>query len=334
MMLARMRVISLKRKAPMPLHNANQPTMDILAATVAATAGCWHLVGSEDKLAVDGAAVDAMRSALRGADFGGIVVIGEGEKDEAPMLFNGEIIGGGQPIEWDIAVDPVDGTALAAAGTNGAVAVMAAAQRGSMLEAKEVYFMQKIVSGAAGKGVLDLDASATTNILNLAKALDKPITDMRVAVINKPRNYELIQEVQDCGATWVQFDEGDIAMAVAAAVPETGVDLLIGLGGSPEGVATAVAIQILGGFMQTRFAPQDPDQIERALAAGYDIEKKFELHELASGDEFIFVLTGITDGILANGVRENENNLEIQSFVLDSKIGEGLVVDVRVPKNN
>jgi fructose-1,6-bisphosphatase II len=315
------------------LHNANQPTMDILAATVAATAGCWHLVGSEDKLAVDGAAVDAMRAALRGAEFGGIVVIGEGEKDEAPMLFNGEIIGGGQPVEWDIAVDPVDGTALAAAGTMGAVAVMAAARRGAMLEAKEVYFMQKIVSGPAGKGVLDLDVSATENITRLAEALDKPITDIRVAVINKPRNYELIQEIESIGATWVRFDEGDIAMAVAAAVPDTGVDLLLGLGGSPEGVATAVAIQILGGFMQTRFAPQDPDQIERALAANYDIERKFELEELASGDEFIFVLTGITDGILTNGVREHDDHLEIQSFILDSKIGEGLLVDVRVPKD-
>ena len=337
MMLARMRVPPLSERPPMPqepsgLQGTNKPTMDILAATVAATAGCWHLVGSEDKLAVDGAAVDAMRAALQGAEFGGIVVIGEGEKDEAPMLFNGEIIGGGQPVEWDIAVDPVDGTALAAAGTNGAVAVMAAAQRGALLEAKEVYFMQKIVSGPAGKGVLDLDVSATQNITRLAEALDKPITDIRVAVINKPRNYELIQEVESTGATWVRFDEGDIAMAVAAAVPDSGVDLLLGLGGSPEGVATAVAIQILGGFMQTRFAPQDPDQIERALAANYDIERKFELEELASGDDFIFVLTGITDGILADGVREYEDHLEIQSFVLDSKIGHGLIVDAKVPR--
>jgi fructose-1,6-bisphosphatase II len=179
---------------------------------------------------------------------------------------------------------------------------------------------------------LDLDASATENINNLAVALDKPVTDIRVAVINKPNNFELIAEVESTGATWVRFDEGDIAMAVAAAVPGTGVDLLLGLGGSPEGVATAVAIQILGGFMQTRFAPQDPDQIERALAANYDIERKFELEELVSGDRFVFVLTGITDGILTNGVRENDDDLEIQSFVLDSKIGEGLVVDVRVPK--
>jgi fructose-1,6-bisphosphatase II len=313
-------------------HNANKPTVDILSATVSAAAGCWHLVGSGDKLAVDGAAVDAMRSSLRGANFGGIVSIGEGEKDEAPMLYNGEIIGGGQPVEWDIAVDPVDGTALAADARDGAVAVMAAAQRGSMLAASEVYFMQKIVSGPAGRGVLDLDATATENIQRLARALDKPVTDIRVAVINKERNFDLIKEVEAAGATWVRFDEGDVAMAVAAAVPDSGVDLLIGLGGSPEGVLTAVAIQILGGFMQTRFAPQDVDQIERALAANYDLERKFELDELVSGEDFIFVLTGITPGILADGIREDGEELLVSSFVLDSKLGVAHTVEARVGK--
>lgn len=306
--------------------------MDILSATIAATAGCWKLVGSNDKNAVDGAAVDAMRASLRGADFGGIVVIGEGEKDEAPMLFNGELIGGGQPIEWDIAVDPVDGTALAAAAFDGAVSVMAAAERGAMLESKDAYFMQKIVSGPAGKGVLDLDATPAENIARLADALGKSIIDIRVAVINKPRNYELIQQVEETGATWVRFEEGDIAMAVAAATPDSGVDLLLGVGGSPEGVVSACAVQVLGGFMQTRFAPQDPDQIARALAANYDIERKFELDELVSGDKFVFVLTGITDGLLAEGVREHKDHLAIQSFVLDSALGGGLVIDVKVPK--
>ena len=313
-------------------HNANKPTVDILSATVSAAAGCWHLVGSGDKLAVDGSAVDAMRSSLRGANFGGIVSIGEGEKDEAPMLYNGEIIGGGQPVEWDIAVDPVDGTALAADARDGAVAVMAAAQRGSMLAASEVYFMQKIVSGPAGRGVLDLDATATENIQRLARALDKPVTDIRVAVINKERNFDLIKEVEAAGATWVRFDEGDVAMAVAAAVPDSGVDLLIGLGGSPEGVLTAVAIQILGGFMQTRFAPQDVDQIERALAANYDLERKFELDELVSGEDFVFVLTGITPGILADGIREDGEELLVSSFVLDSKLGVAHTVEARVGK--
>jgi fructose-1,6-bisphosphatase II len=315
----------------MPLTNANQPTADILAATVAAAAGAWQHVGSGDKLAVDGAAVDAMRSTLGTARFGGIVVIGEGEKDEAPMLFNGEHIGHPEvlavSVDWDIAVDPVDGTRLAAEGVPGAVAVMAAAERGSMLESSEVYMMKKIVSGAAARGVLDLDASPAENIRALALALGKPVSELRVAVINKARNFELIAQVQEAGAQWVRFDEGDIAMAVAAATPNSGVDMMLGLGGSPEGVVAAVAVQILGGLMQTRFAPQNSEQISRALAAGYDLEAKFELDDLVSGERFVFVLTGITDGVLARGIRELDSALEVQTFVLDSSLGEPVIID-------
>ena len=320
----------------MPLTNANQPTKDILAATVAAAAAAWPHVGLGDKLTVDGAAVDAMRSSLRSADFAGIVVIGEGEKDEAPMLFNGEIVGHPDlvalSVDWDIAVDPVDGTRLAAEGVPGAVAVMAAAERGSMLESSEVYMMKQIVSGPAGRGVLDIDASPAENIAALAEALGKSVDEMRVAVINKARNFELIAQVQEAGATWVRFDEGDIAMAVAAATPGSGVDLLLGLGGSPEGVVAAVAIQVLGGFMQTRFAPQDAEQIARGLAAGYDLEGKFELDDLVSGERFVFVLTGITDGVLARGVREGDEHLELQTFILDSALIEPVVIDHQVPK--
>jgi fructose-1,6-bisphosphatase II len=315
----------------MPLTNAHQSTRDILAATVAAAAAAWPHVGLGDKIAVDRAAVDAMRASLSKARFGGVVIIGEGEKDEAPMLFNGELVGHPDVIsiavDWDIAVDPVDGTRLAAEGLPGAVAVMAAADRGSMLESSEVYMMKKIVSGPAGRGVLDIDATPAENITALAAALDKPVDEMRVAVINKARNFELIAQVQEIGATWVRFDEGDIAMAVAAATPGSGVDLLLGLGGSPEGVVAAVAVQILGGFMQTRFAPQDAEQITRALAAGYDLEAKFELDDLASGDRFVFVLTGITDGVLARGVRETEGGLELQTFILDSALNGPVILD-------
>jgi fructose-1,6-bisphosphatase II len=315
----------------MPLSNAHQSTRDILAATVAAASAAWPHVGLGDKVSVDRAAVDAMRHSLQSAQFGGIVIIGEGEKDEAPMLFNGELVGHPDlvavSIDWDIAVDPVDGTRLAAEGVPGAVAVMAAADRGSMLESSEVYMMKKIVSGPAGRGILDIDASATENIAALAEALGKPVDEMRVAVINKARNFELIAEVQEAGAEWVRFDEGDIAMAVAAATQGSGVDLMLGLGGSPEGVVAAVAVQILGGFMQTRFAPQNAEQIARALAAGYDLEGKFELGDLVSGERFVFVLTGITDGILARGVRHSEAGLELQSFVLDSSLSEPVILD-------
>ena len=309
-----------------------QPTVDIFAATIAAAVGSWHLVGAGDKNAVDGAAVDAMRSSLRGADFGGIVVIGEGEKDEAPMLYNGEIIGGGQPLDWDIAVDPIDGTALAADGTPGAVSVMAAAQRGGLMAAPEVFYMQKIVTGRAGRDVVDLDFSPERNIELLAQALDKPVSELNVAIIDKNRNKDLIARVQATGANWVRFAEGDVAMAVAAATGDVGVDMLLGIGGNPEGVVTACAVQALGGFMQGRLMPLSPDEMTAALDAGYDIEKKFELDELASGERFIFVLTGITDGLLTKGIREVGDELHVQSFVLDSDVGEVRLLEVHIPR--
>jgi fructose-1,6-bisphosphatase II len=308
-----------------------QPTMDIFAATVAAAVGSWRLVGAGNKLAVDGAAVDAMRASLRGAEFGGIVVIGEGEKDEAPMLFNGEIIGGGRPLEWDIAVDPIDGTALAAEGVPGAVSVMAAAERGGMLAAPEVFYMQKIVSGPAGRGVLSLDIAPEENIRRLAEELGKSIEEMNIAIIDKGRNHDLIKRVQDLGANWVRFAEGDVAMAVAAAVGDVGVDLLLGIGGNPEGVVTACAVQALGGFMEGRLMPLTPDEMSRALGAGYNVEKTYSLDELASGGRFIFVLTGITDGLLAKGIREDGDSLFLQSFVLDSDVDEARLLEVRIP---
>jgi fructose-1,6-bisphosphatase II len=242
----------------MKLNDVGQPTLDMFAAAVAAAAGAWPLVGSGDKFGVDEAAVNAMRSSLKTADFGGIVIIGEGEKDEAPMLFNGELVGAGMRPEWDIAVDPIDGTALAAEGVEGAVSVIAAAERGKMLDCKDVYYMKKLVTDAAGIGVCDIDMTPTENIIALAAAKEIAVTDLRVAVINKDRNRDVIAEVEASGATWVSFDEGDVAMAVAAATGDSGIDMLIGVGGCPEGIVTACAVQILGGHMQGRLAPSNP----------------------------------------------------------------------------
>ena len=314
----------------MTLHEAPTPTIELLAATVAAVTGSWSLVGKGDNNAVDGAAVDAMRYSLSASEFGGIVVIGEGEKDEAPMLFNGEVLGMGKTIDWDVAVDPIDGTKLAAAGTKGAVSVIAASERGTMLDCHEVYYMKKLVSSGLARGALDIDASATQNVFALAKALGVPVTDVRVAVINKPANFELIEEVKGSGAQWVRFEEGDIAMAVAAATEGSGVDLLLGIGGAPEGVVTAVAIRVLGGYMQGILAPQTPDEIERALHAGYALDKKFELEDLVGGERHIFVLTGVTDGILVEGVKEADGELTIQSMVLDSALDGARLVEVKV----
>ena len=314
----------------MTLHEAPTPTLELLAATVAAVTGSWSLVGEGDRNAVDGAAVDAMRYSLSASEFGGIVVIGEGEKDEAPMLFNGELLGQGSSVDWDVAVDPIDGTKLAASGTNGAVSVIAASERGTMLDCHEVYYMKKLVSANLARGVLDIDNSPTANVNALARALDVPVADVRVAVINKPINFELIQEIQDAGATWVRFEEGDIAMAVAAATEGSGVDLLLGIGGAPEGVVTAVALRVLGGYMQGILAPQTPDEIERALQANYALDKKFELEDLVGGDRHIFVLTGVTDGILVNGVRQSDGELTIQSMVLDSALDGARLIEVKV----
>jgi fructose-1,6-bisphosphatase II len=314
----------------MKLNDVGQPTLDMFAAAVAAAAGAWPLVGSGDKFGVDEAAVNAMRSSLKTADFGGIVIIGEGEKDEAPMLFNGELVGAGMRPEWDIAVDPIDGTALAAEGVEGAVSVIAAAERGKMLDCKDVYYMKKLVTDAAGIGVCDIDMTPTENIIALAAAKEISVTDLRVAVINKDRNRDVIAEVEASGATWVSFDEGDVAMAVAAATGDSGIDMLIGVGGCPEGIVTACAVQILGGHMQGRLAPSNPDELERALDAGYDLEKKLELNDMVWGERFIFVLTGVTDGLLVRGIREGDDGLEVQTFLLDSDLDEGHILDVRV----
>ena len=314
----------------MKLNDVGQPTLDMFAAAVAAAAGAWPLVGSGDKFGVDEAAVNAMRSSLKTADFGGIVIIGEGEKDEAPMLFNGELVGAGMRPEWDIAVDPIDGTALAAEGVEGAVSVIAAAERGKMLDCKDVYYMKKLVTDAAGIGVCDIDMTPTENIIALAAAKEIAVTDLRVAVINKDRNKDVIAEVEASGATWVSFDEGDVAMAVAAATGDSGIDMLIGVGGCPEGIVTACAVQILGGHMQGRLAPSNPDELERALDAGYDLEKKLELNDMVWGERFVFVLTGVTDGLLVRGIREGDDGLEVQTFLLDSDLDEGHILDVRV----
>jgi fructose-1,6-bisphosphatase II len=314
----------------MSLNDADQPTLDLLAATLAAVSNCWPMVGDGDKNLLDKAAVDAMRYSLNLSELGGVVVIGEGEKDEAPMLFNGERLGKGLVEDWDIAVDPVDGTKLAALGVPGAVSVIAASPRGTMLDCHDVYYMKKLVSGPAGVGLLDIDYTTEQNIRLLARATGREVQDISVAVINKPRNAQIIKEVEAAGAKWVRFEEGDIANAIAAAIPGTGVDMLLGVGGAPEGVVTACAIRALRGFMQGVLAPQTPDEIERALMAGLDLGKKYELTDLVSGDRQIFVMTGITDAPLVDGVKFEGGKEIIQSLIIDSDLPDVRRVDLSV----
>jgi fructose-1,6-bisphosphatase II len=271
-----------------------------------------------------------MRQAFNSFDFGGQVVIGEGAKDQAPMLFNGEVLGRGSSIDWDIAVDPIDGTRLAAEGVPGAVAVVAASARGTMMDCPDVYFMKKLVTGAEGVGVVDIDFSATENINRLAQALGKPVSELTVAVIYKKMNYDLIEEVQAAGANWFRFDEGDVAMAVAAATPGSGIDMMLGVGGNPEGVLAACAVRILGGFMQGVLAPRNPDEIEAALNAGYRLDQKLGLSEMVGGDRQVFVLAGVTEGVLTEGISEAEDGkLDIELFVLDTLIEGGRRIKIR-----
>ena len=277
-------------------------------------------IGKNDKFEVDRVAVDAMRGAFNSFAFGGQVVIGEGAKDEAPMLFNGEVLGCGSTIDWDIAVDPIDGTRLAAEGVPGAVAVVAASERDTMMQCPDVYFMHKLVGPAAARGVLDINLSVGENIRRLAEVLNKPVDALQIAVINKKVNQQLIDEVRATGANWYRFDEGDVAMAVAAATPGSGVDLMIGSGGNPEGVLAAVAVRILGGFMQGKLNPRDDDELKLAIDAGYGPDRVLTAEEMVRGSRLVFVLAGVTDGLLTQGVStHSDSSYGVEVFVLDSQ---------------
>jgi fructose-1,6-bisphosphatase II len=304
-----------------------------MEAVIVASRAAFRHVGSENKFAVDRAAVDAMRASLNAQKQGFRVVIGEGAKDEAPMLFNGEILGISGGIDWDLAVDPIDGTRLAAYRLDGAVSVIAASEPGEMMNCPDVFYMKKLVCGPEGVGLLDIDYSATQNIQNLADALHKPVAELSVAVIDKPVNAELIEEVIASGAHWYRFEEGDIAMAVAAATPGSGVDLLLGVGGNPEGVLAACAVRILGGFMQGVLAPRSIEEIEAALNSGFQLDKKFGLSELVGGTRQVFVMAGVTDGILTKGLKVvSETELDVQLFVLDTDIEGGRLFTVRIKR--
>ncbi|MEN9957229.1 MAG: hypothetical protein RIR46_837 [Actinomycetota bacterium] len=315
------------------MRSTDSPTRELMEAAIVASRAAFRHVGSENKFAVDRAAVDAMRASLNGQKQGFRVVIGEGAKDEAPMLFNGEILGISGGIDWDVAVDPIDGTRLAAYRLDGAVSVIAASEPGEMMNCPDVFYMKKLVCGPEGVGLIDIDYSATQNIQTLADALRKPVAELSVAVIDKPVNAELIEEVIASGAHWYRFEEGDIAMAVAAATPGSGVDLLLGVGGNPEGVLAACAVRILGGFMQGVLAPRSIEEIEAALNSGFQLDKKFGLSELVGGTRQVFVMAGVTDGILTQGIKVfSETEMDVQLFVLDTDIEGGRLFTIRVKR--
>jgi fructose-1,6-bisphosphatase II len=285
--------------------------------TAAVAAAPW--VGRGEKNLADKAAVEAMREMINTVDMTGVVVIGEGEKDDAPMLHNGEEVGNGLGPECDVAVDPIDGTSLTANGMNGAISVIALAPRGSMYDPSAVFYMNKIVTGPEASGVIDINASTKVNIQAVAKAKRMSVSDITVVVLNRPRHDILLKEIRETGARIRLIQDGDVAAAIETARPETGIDLLMGIGGTPEGVITAAAMICLGGSIQGKLHPKDADEKARALAAGHDLNKVLTTRDLINSDDVFLSATGITDGELLRGIRYMPYGSISQSLVMRGK---------------
>ena len=291
--------------------------LEAVRVTEAAALSCARLTGRGDEKAADQAAVDAMRRAFNALSIDGTIVIGEGERDEAPMLYIGEKVGAGGP-KVDIALDPLEGTTICATGAPNALAVIAMAEHGNFLHSPDTY-MDKIAVGPAGKGVIDLDKSPTQNLEALAEAKRCNVEDLSVIILYRPRHEALIKEVREAGARIRLITDGDVSAAIATTKPETGIDLLLGIGGAPEGVLAAAALRCVGGDMQGRLKPRNEHEIERAKKMGIsDINKKFTIDELAAGD-VMFAATGVTDGDYLQGVHFFPGGATTQSVVMRSK---------------
>ena len=303
------------------LHPDRNLALELVRATEAAAIRATPWIGKGRKNDADGAAVDAMRAFLSTVDFDGVVVIGEGEKDKAPMLFNGEHVGTGNGPACDIAVDPIDGTSLTAAGRQNALSVIAVSDRGTMLDASGVFYMDKIVTGPEGQGVVDIRRPIGENLRALAAATGKDVGELRVAVLDRPRHAALIEQIRAAGAGTRLLLDGDVAGGINAARHGTRIDVCVGIGGSPEGITTACAIKALGGFMQAVPAPRDDDEADRAVASGLELGRVYEVDDLVAGDNTLFVATGVTDGALVDGVRREGPIIRTSSIVLRSKSG-------------
>lgn len=303
------------------IHPDRNLALELVRATEAAAIRAMPFVGRGDKNAADGAAVDAMRTFLGTVNFRGTIVIGEGEKDNAPMLFNGEVVGNGNGPECDIAVDPIDGTSLTAAGRGHAISMLAVADRGTMLDASSVFYMEKLVSSSDAIGVMDITQSLGDNIRELARKKNKPVGEIKVAILDRPRHAEAIDEIRSVGAHTRLILDGDVAAGINAARHDSRLDLCYGIGGSPEGVATTCAIKALGGFIQGRLAPGSDDERERGSAAGLKFDYVYSADELVAGDNTFFVATGVTDGELVRGVRHDGAWLRTESVVFRARSG-------------
>ena len=295
--------------------------LELVRVTEAAAMAAARWVGRGDKNGADGVAVNAMRQLVTSVSMNGVVVIGEGEKDDAPMLFNGEQIGDGTGPDVDVAVDPIDGTTLAARGMNNAISVIAVADRGSMYDPSAVFYMEKLVTGPDAAGMVDLNAPVATNLKWIAKAKGERVQDLTVVILDRPRHEEIVNEVRAAGARIKFISDGDVAGAIMAARDGTGVDLLLGIGGTPEGIISACAMACLGGTIQGRLWPRDDAERRRALDAGHDLDRVLFTDDLVTGENVFFCATGITDGELMRGVRYSSGGATTHSIVMRSKSG-------------
>jgi fructose-1,6-bisphosphatase II len=295
--------------------------LELVRVTEAGAMAAGRWVGRGDKEGGDGAAVDAMRELVNSVSMRGVVVIGEGEKDNAPMLYNGEEVGNGDGPDCDFAVDPIDGTTLMSKGLPNAISVLAVAERGAMFDPSAVFYMNKIAVGPDAVDAIDITAPIGENVRQVAKAKSLSVSDMTVCILDRPRHEQLIADVRDAGARIRLISDGDVAGAISACRPNSGTDLLAGIGGTPEGIITAAAIRCMGGAIHGQLAPKDDDERQKAIDAGYDLDQILTTEDLVSGENVFFCATGVTDGDLLKGVQYFSGGCTTQSIVMRSKSG-------------
>ncbi len=297
--------------------------MELVRVTEAAAMAAGRWVGRGDKNGADDVAVQAMRATISSIGMDGIVVIGEGEKDNAPMLYNGERVGDGSGPECDVAVDPIDGTTLTAKGMNNAISVLAVAPRGSMYDPSAVFYMEKLVTGPEAAAEVDIRYPVAENIRRVARAKGSGPEDVTVVLLDRPRHQGLVEEIRQTGARIKFMVDGDVAGAIMAARPDTGIDLLLGIGGTPEGIIAACAMKCTGGVIQARLWPRDDDERQHAIDAGHDLDPYHILttDNLVTAEDCFFAATGITDGELMRGVRYRAGGAQTHSLVMRSRSG-------------
>lgn len=301
--------------------------LELVRVTEAGAMAAGRWVGRGDKEGGDGAAVDAMRELVNSVTMRGVVVIGEGEKDNAPMLYNGEEVGNGDGPDCDFAVDPIDGTTLMSKGLPNAISVLAVAERGAMFDPSAVFYMDKIAVGPDAVDAIDITAPIGENVRQVAKAKGLLVSDMTVCILDRPRHEQLIEDVREAGARIRLISDGDVAGAISACRPNSGTDLLAGIGGTPEGIITAAAIRCMGGAIQGKLAPKDDEERQKAIDLGYDLDRVLSTEDLVSGENVFFCATGVTDGDLLRGVHYSGGGCTTQSIVMRSKSGTVRMID-------